>query len=400
MDTPDIRQLNAQVAHRWWARLRTARWLWITIAMFCATRVGIAITAYIAAMLVVNPLDPPRPPFRPENLLANIFGSHWDASHYLGVALNGYQYPTNPYGVPFFPLLPLLMRAGSYIVGDALTAGLIVTNGALLLGSLLLWRLVELEWNSAIAERSVWYLLIFPTSLFGSAVYGESLMLFGAVAALFCARTNRWGGAALAGCVAALSRPVGVLVAPMLVVEWWAQRQQSPPARRPSWSALLAPAVAVMGLGTYMCYLQLTYGDALLFVHAQAEWGRQHSMLTLLNDLVARPTPGWRAALLAGQVPLDAWIDGGLTLTFGVLGVILLAQRRWSESCFVLLSVYVELNAGAWMAQRRHVWVLFPALVLLARWGERSWIDRLLTSLFLLGLGLFTTMFANWYWVA
>jgi hypothetical protein len=51
------------------------------------------------------------------------------------------------------------------------------------------------------------------------------------------------------------------------------------------------------------------------------------------------------------------------------------------------------------MSQRRYVWVLFPAFILLARWGERRWIDRTITLLFLLGLGLFTAMFANWYWV-
>lgn len=52
------------------------------------------------------------------------------------------------------------------------------------------------------------------------------------------------------------------------------------------------------------------------------------------------------------------------------------------------------------MSQRRYMWVLFPAFILLARWGERSWVDRLITALFLMGLALFTAMFANWYWVA
>ena len=51
------------------------------------------------------------------------------------------------------------------------------------------------------------------------------------------------------------------------------------------------------------------------------------------------------------------------------------------------------------MSQRRYMWVLFPAFILLARWGERPWLDRLITVSFLLGLGLFTALFANWYWV-
>jgi len=51
------------------------------------------------------------------------------------------------------------------------------------------------------------------------------------------------------------------------------------------------------------------------------------------------------------------------------------------------------------MSQRRYVWVLFPAFIVQARWGERPWLDRAIVLVSLLGLGLFTAMFANWYWV-
>jgi hypothetical protein len=51
------------------------------------------------------------------------------------------------------------------------------------------------------------------------------------------------------------------------------------------------------------------------------------------------------------------------------------------------------------MSQRRYVWVLFPAFILLAQWGDRPWFDRLVTTLSLLLLGLFTALFANGYWV-
>jgi hypothetical protein len=46
------------------------------------------------------------------------------------------------------------------------------------------------------------------------------------------------------------------------------------------------------------------------------------------------------------------------------------------------------------------MWALFPAFILMARWGERLWVDRLLTVLFLVGLALYTALFANGYWVA
>jgi hypothetical protein len=85
-------------------------------------------------------------------------------------------------------------------------------------------------------------------------------------------------------------------------------------------------------------------------------------------------------------------------LFFG-LGVVLLYQRRWGEGIFVTGSTLIQLSSGLLMSQRRYVWVLFPAFILLARWGRRQWVDRTITGLSLAGLALFTALFANGYWV-
>jgi hypothetical protein len=45
-------------------------------------------------------------------------------------------------------------------------------------------------------------------------------------------------------------------------------------------------------------------------------------------------------------------------------------------------------------------WVIIGALGLPARWEENIWVDRIVVGIFLLGLGLFTAMIANGYWVA
>ena len=63
------------------------------------------------------------------------------------------------------------------------------------------------------------------------------------------------------------------------------------------------------------------------------------------------------------------------------------------------LGTAVALRSGLLMSQRRYVWVLFPAFILLAQWGDRPWVDRLVTTFSLLLLGLFTALFANGYWV-
>jgi hypothetical protein len=51
------------------------------------------------------------------------------------------------------------------------------------------------------------------------------------------------------------------------------------------------------------------------------------------------------------------------------------------------------------MSQRRYMWARFPVFILLGCWGGSVWVDRVNFVVSLLWLGLFTAMFANWYWV-
>jgi Gpi18-like mannosyltransferase len=250
------------------------------------------------------------------------------------------------------------------------------------------------------AGRATWYFLIFPAAFFGAAVYTESLFLLGAIGALYFARRGYWEIAALLGVAAALTRFIGLIVAVMLLVEWWTQRRARTGDRRPSVLALAAPAFVPLGTIAYMTYLWRVFGDPLAFMHGAAAWARQpQSPLTTLATLFETPAGGWGAALLAGQFHIDNWLDFGFAALFLAFAIVLLYQRRWSEGAFVLLGVAFALSSGLLMSQRRYMWVLFPAFILLAQWGTRPWVDKLIATISLLLLALFTAMFANGYWV-
>src|SRR5690606_23883200 len=139
----------------------------------------------------------------------------------------------------------------------------------------------------------------------------------------------------------------------------------------------------------YMLYLQRTFGEPLAFVHASAAWERSpRSPLATISGLLAPPEQGWCPAISAGALPLDNWLDLSFVLFFLALGLVLLFQRRWSEAAFVILGAAIPLSSGLLMSQRRYMWVLFPAFILLARWGANPWVDRLVFVFSLLGLGL------------
>ncbi len=161
---------------------------------------------------------------------------------------------------------------------------------------------------------------------------------------------------------------------------------------------LLVPA----GLAAYAAYLWAAFGDPLAFAHASAAWDRQpQSPLVMFQWLFQTPEGGWLPAITSGHLNADAWIDFFSIAVFLALGFVLLYQRRWSEGAFIMLGVLIPLNSGLLMSQRRYMWVLFPAFILLARWGGKyPWLNKTITILSIFGLALFTALFANWYWVA
>ena len=163
----------------WWARLKAARWLWLPLLVFAGTRLGILLVAYLAAGLMADsPFVPPYHLRGMDNVLLDVFGSRWDTGFYASIAEEGYRYQGVPLpSVAFFPLYPLMMRAVGALVGDVLVAGILISNAALLLAVMLLYRLADESWGEAVAGRTVWYFLIFPAAFFGTAVYSESLFL-------------------------------------------------------------------------------------------------------------------------------------------------------------------------------------------------------------------------------
>jgi Gpi18-like mannosyltransferase len=388
--------------HRIWA----ASWIWVPLAAFIVTRIGIGLVAYISQGILVEGGTAPPYHIRPDNILLDAFGSRWDTGFYLSIADEGYFYQgVDLPSVAFFPLLPLLIRAMTPLTGDSLTAGLLVSNLALLGAMILFYRLVDMQWGKKVAGQAVWYLLIFPTAFFGSTIYTESLFLLTTIGAFYFARKGYWESAALLGIAASATRLIGLIVAPMLLVEWWMQRRAAQGVdgqKRPSFKSLLAPILSPLGTAAYMLYLQITFGDPLAFMHASEAWGRQPlSPLAMVQWIFQTPEGGWLSGLMAGHINPDHWIDFLAIIAFLVIGFVLLYQRRWSESVFVLLGVLVPLNSGLLMSQRRYMWVLFPAFILLARLGTKyPWLDKTITVLFISGLALFTALFANWYWVA
>ena len=144
---------------------------------------------------------------------------NWDGTWYATIADQGYN-TSQTANAAFWPLYPWLMNLGSQLTGwTPETIGYLISNIAFFFALYFLYRLVTLDFNVAVAQRSMWALALFPTAFFFTAVYTESLFLLLLVAALYYARKGEWLVAGIVGLLGALTRSAGVMIlAPFAVL--------------------------------------------------------------------------------------------------------------------------------------------------------------------------------------
>lgn len=313
----------------------------------------------------------------------------WDAEHYIVVAVEGYSYAPGAYSnTAFFPLFPWLVHLGSAVLGrvDVPTAsavGLVVANVSLFVALMYLAALVARDLGRAAARRSVLYVLLFPTTVFLSAPYAEPLFLATAVGSLYHARRGEWYRAGVAGGLAALTRPFGILLVIPIAIELYRQRA------RP-W-ALPSLALVPAGTALFFGFLQWRFGDPWLYVRANEVWGRHVA-------------PPWEPLLefLTADVVVFGWYHSLVDLSFvaGMVIVAVVAWRRLPPSYAALGSagLLFALSTSVWISTPRHAVALFPLIVAMAVYGERRdfhWPWLVLSSV--LSLGIAARYFSgNW----
>ncbi|BDE06324.1 hypothetical protein WPS_16000 [Vulcanimicrobium alpinum] len=361
---------------------------------FIVTRLTLLAIAELASMVIGQ--RPGTHFAASTNMLLAVWG-RWDAEHYLGIAAQGYS-GTEP---AFFPLYPLLIRALGALTGSHLIAGLLVSNAAIFFALLFLYKLIEHEYNRAVAQRATFYVSIFPTAIFFSAVYAESLFLFLSVASFYYVRERRWLTAGIFGFFAALTRSEGILLAAPLFIEWAIAAREGGREFFRYWlddivKPIIGLALVPLGLLSYMAYLWVISGDPLRFSHVQTHWGRHlawpwTSVSTTITKIAHAHAP---------QTIANESLELGFTLLMLVVLVAGFRRLRLSYTVYMALSILVPMCTSSLMSMPRFALVLFPMFVLFGLWGGRQSFNNAYVAFSLPLLGLFTVLFADWYWVA
>jgi hypothetical protein len=265
-----------------------------------------------------------------------------------------------PTGRRFFPLYPLVARvAAPVFAGRDDIALLVVANAAALVYGALLYRLVRREGGDhALARRAAWLVALVPPAFVLAFGYAEALAGCLAVGVFLGARSRRWWWAALAGFLSGMARPSGVLLAVPVLVE--AVRG----VRRCGSRELVARAAAVAapaaGVGVYLAYIGLRFGDPMYPIRVQ---NRAFLRGGFRDPAIALYRAGRSA--LGGHFAGNGFHVPGLVILI-VLAVV--AVRRWpaSYSAFAVATLVVTVSARRFGSVERYGFAAFPLVLALA----------------------------------
>jgi len=364
--------------------------------IYLAMRVAISL---LAALILwrLNPPTAPDPLLRPYQGVEPIMGGwaelvlgvwqRFDTLWYLKIATHGYS-PEDG-SIVYFPLYPLLIRAGGKILlGNYLLAALIISNLAYVGLLFYLYRLTTSLLEEETARRTVVYLAIFPTAFFFLAGYTESLFLLLTLAAFWYAHQKRWWLAGILGFLASLTRLQGViLILPLLYFYFKRERQVRP--------ALLALFLIPLGSASFLLY-QNSLGASLLDVYQS----HLHAQFVLPWDNII-------ATIQKILSPEGNYINVvNLIVTFLFLAMTIISFRALplTYGLYMALTMFVLLwrrtTGQPLVSMSRYVLALFPAFIIWGRWGENPWVNRLIVYPSIALLILLCAQFAFWAWVA
>ncbi|MHB8170231.1 MAG: mannosyltransferase family protein [Thermincolia bacterium] len=122
--------------------------------------------------------------------MATIIGglSHWDGRWFIRVATEGYTVKS----AAFFPLYPSLIKMLQNLGIEPHVGALLISNIAFFLILVVFYHLLSRDYDHQVAVRSLWYLSLFPTAFFFSALYSESLYLLFVLLTMYLGRSRRW----------------------------------------------------------------------------------------------------------------------------------------------------------------------------------------------------------------
>lgn len=331
--------------------------------------------------------------------------TRWDGGWYEAIARRGYWLEVGRRSpVAFFPVYPLLMRAGAHVVGHPLLAGIAISAVSGLVATLLLHRWAARRLAPEAATAAVVTLLVYPFALFlYGVVYSDALFLALALGSFTLLDRGHPWLAGLTGAVASATRPVGLAVLVGLVACVLERRGvfgRRRAALRDRRLGDLAVLLAGLGFAAYCAYLWIQFGDPLAFktVAGAPGWEHEPGPATWFKVAFFRTLGQRRWGYAQSMLVVHA---AATALAFALLPAVV---RRFGLGYGVYAFVVLAIPATSskdFFGMGRYVLAAFPCFA--AAGAILAGRPRLAAALVVpsaLALLLFASLFARWYYVS
>ncbi len=359
--------------------------------------VKVAIVVVLAAKLLVFALGyaaayVDRGPASPILILMNEFakpGAAQDSLHYIDIAKNWYVNTGDAANfIVFFPLYPFLIRLVTINFNYINLSALAISNISSFVAIFYLYKLAKMDFNEKVALKAVLFLSIFPTAYFLSAPYTEGLFFALIISSLYYARISKWPIAGFLSFFAALTRLGGLLMLPVLLVEYLHQKGWKP---RKTDLNILWIFLVLVGFLIYLNINNQVTGNPFTFmVVERVHWYNTLDPISGLTSAISWANSGiYPQNLILGYAPL----------VFAVFGLVMVMEGfyrrlRPSHLTYMLLSWLLAISTSFWLSVPRYVMAMFPMFILLGAFTERKSVNLAIVVIFGLALSYFTVLFA------
>ncbi len=324
--------------------------------------------------------------------------ARYDSGWYYSIARDGYRYlPNQQNTLAYFPLYPLLMRAGGRLLGGTqesyYQAGIAIAWLAFIGAMVMLYRVARLDVDEDTAERAVLFGAVFPFAFFYGMVYTESLFLLLTLVAVYACRRGHWLAGSLVAGLVALTRVNGVLIAPALAWIVWRQAGSGARARLRACAPFLGAAA---GLGAFCLFSYVRTGSPLEWMYSIERWqyvpggAPWTPLVALARQLVRRPV-----AFLQEPNGLPDTLNGVTAMIFVASVPFVWSRLGAAYGLFMAANLLLPLSSGQFEGLGRYCAVLFPFFIWVASW-KRPAVQQLVmfasAALYALCVALFVNL--------
>ena len=307
--------------------------------------------------------------------------ANWDGGHFLGIS-DGYD---RIFQYAFFPLYPILINWLGRLTGDITIAGMLISLIATYFGLNLFYRLVEMEFDKAVALRAILALLFFPMSFYFLTVYTEGLFFFLTVATFVFARKRFFLLAAITASLASATRLAGLGVVAALFANLYFTKNLN----RKNWFIIFAP----LGFILYCYFLFDKTGDPFYFIRAESNW--QRSVVAPGTAIINT----FKQLLVPGYIALNFRVLLDFIFAVFAIGLVIKVFRKLSidYALFAGISLALPLFSPTLLAIPRYILVIFPVFIILALYKNQYAIfTYVIFSVLLLAGYAISFMTGNW----